>query len=30
MPGEKLTGKIRELREELKRRARIRLLRQSL
>ena len=30
MPGEKLTGKIRELREELKRRARLRLLRQSL
>lgn len=30
MPGDKLTGKIRELREELKRRARLRLLRQSL
>ncbi len=30
MPGDKLTGKIRELREELKRRARLSLLRQSL
>jgi len=30
MPAEKLTGKIRELREELKRRAKIRQLRQSL
>jgi hypothetical protein len=30
MPGDKLTGKIREMREELKRRARLRLLRQSL